>query len=297
MLKEIVIILIVILFIVIFLSYLKARILYKPEECDPVKYDRFFDKLNHLAGTDNEIITQFISTNDNIMIDTTCIKNNDSKKLAIFFHGNAGNMSMRFDMIKFLHNYSSVLIFDYRSYGRSSGYISDLSSKTLLLDAKAVWNYAIDGLEYQPNDIVFFGESLGCAVSIQLACELSKTDYVPQALILNCPFRSLSSMINHYLEQLRLGWASGLISTIFGQEYSSDKIIKTLNPNIEVVIAHCIRDEIIPYYQGCELFRILYDTHPDSKFLSIRGTHNSLVLTESYVYTLAQIFEDKKLIH
>lgn len=287
-----IIILIVLSYII---TYIKINILYHPLPAIKEKYERFYQKLFQLAESKNNITNIFIKTSDGELIDTIYIKNPDTKKCIIYFHGNAGNIAMRFDMIKFLYNFASVVIFDYRSYGRSSGNKNNLSLKLLQRDAIAVWNYCINNLNIEPNNISFFGESLGCSVAISIAEDLSKrmdSYYYPHSLICNSPFYSLESMIKYNLNKINVGFITKILVLISGNEYRSDEMIKFINHRTKIIIAHSPRDEVIPYNEGWRLYKSISQNHPNSQFINITGTHNNFGLTDQYIYALADVFND-----
>lgn len=263
----------------------------------PEKYYRYFQKIFHLTGSENSnnVNNYMIKTSDNIFLDTIHIINPDKSKCIIFFHGNAGNLTIRFDMIKFLYNYASIIIFDYRSYGRSTGDATSLSSHSLHKDAQAIWNFATNKLGIHPNDISLFGESLGCAIAIELASKLSEnmdSKFYPHSLILNAPFYSLSSMITSTFNKLNLGFLSKIVSAFVGREYCSDQWIKLINHRTKIIIAHSPRDEIVPFDQGLKLYKLIANIHANTKFITLSGTHNNLGLPENYIYALADLFDD-----
>jgi len=275
--------------------YIKNVMLYHPVPFDKMKYNRFYQKLLQLTDISSHINNVMVKTSDGILLDTFYIKNPDSTKCIIFFHGNAGNLSMRFDMIKFLYNYASIIIFDYRSFGRSTGDAYTLSSYGLQNDAEAIWNFATDILKIHPNNISFFGESLGCSVAIYLAAKLSKRmDNLcyPHSLILNSPFYSLHSMIEIMFNKINIGPVGKIVSLLLGSEYQSNEWIKYINHKTKIIIAHSPRDEIIPYKEGLNLYNSISKHHHNIKFINITGTHNNLALTDQYIYVLADLFDD-----
>ena len=295
MYKKIISLFIVLVIIFVLLIYVKGMMLYHPSPPLANKYNNFFQKILQLVESKNHVSNIFVKTTDNILLDTVHINNPNTTKCIIFFHGNSGNLSMRFDMIKFLYNYASIIIFDYRSFGRSSGDSNNISSYGLQKDADAIWNFAIKNLGYKPNDISLFGESLGCSIAIYLAAKLSKhmnDIYYPHSLILNAPFFSLSSMIETTFSKLNIGFLGKILSLFVGHEYQSNDWIKYINHKTKIIIAHSPRDEIIPYKEGQNLYQLIASVHPNSKFINITGTHNNLGLTDNYIYTLADLFDD-----
>ena len=277
------------------LIYIKGIILYHPLPALPGKYNRFFEKIIKLTESRDHVSNVMIKTIDNILLDTIHIVNPNTTKYIIFFHGNAGNLSMRFDMIKFLYNYASIIIFDYRSFGRSTGDSSSLSSFGLHKDADAVWKFVTENLGISANNVSLFGESLGCSVAVYLALKLSEcmdNKFYPHSLILNAPFLSLSSMIMSTFNKFNLGFLGKIISLFIGREYQSDEWIKFINHKTRIIIAHSPRDEIIPYKEGWNLYRSIAEIHSNVKFINISGTHNNLGLTDNYIYTLADLFNE-----
>ena len=85
----------------------------------------------------------------------------------LFCHGNAGNISHRLESIQVFHRLGfSTFIFDYRGYGRSEGSPSENGT---YLDAKAALQYLVDRPGIGPQQIVYFGKSLGSPVAVDLA--------------------------------------------------------------------------------------------------------------------------------
>jgi hypothetical protein len=291
--KKIIALIIIFIIFIIILTYIKTMLLYHPIPADPDKYNRFYNKLLYLTGSADYVSNVVVQTLDNAFLDTFYIKNPDTDKCIIIFHGNAGNVSMRFDMIKFLYNYCSIVIFDYRSFGKSTGSSTVLSADNLMKDTNAIWLYVTKKLKIHPNNVSLFGESIGCSLAINLASNLSKTmDSVnyPHSLILNSPFYSLTSMIRVVFDKINISILGKLLSCIIGSEYKSDEWIQYVNHKTKIIIAHSPRDEVIPYKEGCKLFDLVSKSHLNTKFINITGTHNNLGLTDNYIFALANLF-------
>lgn len=288
-------IVILIAIIISVLSYLKNSLIYNPIKASEEKYNNFYQKIYRLVESKDHVINTFVKTSDNILLDTLYLKNPDSDVCVIFFHGNTGNLSMRFDMIKFIYNSASVLIFDYRSYGKSSGSLLFISDNNLQVDADAIWSYVQTDLKYTPNKISLFGESLGCSIAISLGAKLSKTlnsELYPHSIVLNSPFYSLTSMIKIIFNKLRIEFAGCLLSAIYGAEYKSNVQIQYINHITKIIIAHSPRDERIPYKESQKLYNLISSTHPNAKFITISGTHDNLWLTDPYIYALSELYQD-----
>ncbi len=103
----------------------------------------------------------------------------------LFFHGNAGNLSHRAEMLKVMHHRLGVcvLIFDYRGYGRSEGNPSEAG---ILSDARAARAWLANRQGISQSDVVLMGRSIGGAVAVDLAALDGA-----RALVLESTFSSL----------------------------------------------------------------------------------------------------------
>jgi uncharacterized protein len=105
----------------------------------------------------------------------------------LIFNGNAGDRSSRAPLATALTRAGfSVLLFDYRGYGRNPGQPTEPG---LVADARAARQYVSSRADVDPARLVYFGESLGAAVAVALAVEQA-----PAALVLRSPFTSLADM-------------------------------------------------------------------------------------------------------
>lgn len=286
-------IIISIVLIIFSISYLKNYMIYFPHKAQRAKYYYFYGRLKKLIESPDHMINKMIKTTDGEVLDTLYLKNLDSDICVIYFHGNAGNISMRFEMIKFLYTFASVLIFDYRSFGKSSGYNLLLSDRQLQTDADTMWSYATTELNYKPSKISLFGESLGCAVAIELASKLSHLDQLsyPHSLVLNAPFYSLGSMIETICGKMNISFLGNIFEKIWGNEFKSDYHIQLINHQTRVLISHSIDDEIIPFDQGKELYELIASIHPSCQFINIGGSHNNPNITSKYIYALSKLYQ------
>lgn len=268
--------------------------MYFPHKACHDKYHKFYKKIYQLTESPENIVNTLIKTIDGIYLDTLYLKNDDKDTCIIYFHGHIGNLSMRYDMIKFLYNFGSVIIFDYRAYGKSTGSSFGITEKTMLTDAQTLWSHVENVLHYKPNKISLFGESLGCSIALLLATNLSKTlddDQYPHSIILNSPFYSLHSFIKVFFQKIQLNPLGNILSSLYGYEYKSDTYIQYINHVTKIIITHSPRDEIVPYKEGYNLYKLISDIHPHVKFINVLGTHNNLCLTDTYIYALSDLFQ------
>lgn len=91
----------------------------------------------------------------------------NQRKLVIFCHGNAGNISHRDHLVEPFHKIGcDLLLFDYSGYGMSG---KKQSETQFYEDAEEVYDYVVGVLGYSPEEIIFYGESIGCPVAMKTA--------------------------------------------------------------------------------------------------------------------------------
>jgi hypothetical protein len=207
-----------------------------------------------------------VRTKDGLSISGWYIPAKNEKAVILFCHGNAGNISSRLDSISIFNNLSlSVLIFDYRGYGKSGGRPSEAGT---YLDAEAAWDYLVNVKKIPPGRIIVYGRSLGGAVAAEIALRRS-----PAALIVESGFTSVPD-----LGQKIYPWLPVRLISKF--HYATiDKIGTIKCPKL---IIHSRKDDIVPFEHG----RALYEkASPPKEFLEIRGGHNDGFLLSGMTYT------------
>jgi fermentation-respiration switch protein FrsA (DUF1100 family) len=170
-------------------------------------------------------------------------------------HGNAGSIEDRLNLMAHLHGMGhGVMVYDYRGFGRSTGSPSETGT---YLDAEAAFDWLIaHGIS--PENIVLYGESLGGAVSIELA-----TRRMPGHLIVENTFTTLPDVA------ARIYWWLP-VKLLARARY--DSLSKMPSLALPVMVIHSPGDELIPFAHG----QALYQAAPDPKvFLETTGAHNA----------------------
>jgi fermentation-respiration switch protein FrsA (DUF1100 family) len=198
----------------------------------------------------------WLTTRDGVKLNAWWIAAPHAHLATVFFHGNAGNLTHRIDhMRSIVAAGSSLLIPDYRGYGKSEGKPSEAG---LYLDADAAYQWLIDQGQ-TPAQIIIQGESLGTAVAVELAARKSCA-----GVVLEAPFNSAS--------QVAAGLLPFLGPLLIRSFDSKSKIGKIRAP---LLFIHGDRDDIIPYKLG----RDLYAAAPDPKsFWTVPGAHHNDLL-------------------
>jgi fermentation-respiration switch protein FrsA (DUF1100 family) len=178
----------------------------------------------------------------------------------IVFNGNAGNRSYRADLAAGLARAGlAVFLFDYRGYGGNPG---SPSEQGLALDARAARQYVDTRPDVDRERVVYFGESLGSGVAVQLA-----TERRPRALVLRSPFTSMVDAARHHFPYLPIAW-------LIRDRYESDKLIARIGcPLLVVAAAH---DTIVPSEQSRRLFETA--VQPKTLVIVEQADHNDEAL-------------------
>ncbi len=178
----------------------------------------------------------------------------------LWFHGNAGNISHRVQMMAPLRDAlaASIFIFDYSGYGLSAGQPSEQATYE---DARAALDYLRSRKDVRADRIVYFGKSLGAAVAVALAVE-----EVPYRLVVQSAFTSIRDLAAHHYPFLPL---RGLLTTRFDTEE------RIRHVRAQVLIVHGERDDIVPVEHAHRLF----DAAPEPKrLLIVQGASHNDVL-------------------
>ncbi|MGV0793857.1 alpha/beta hydrolase [Mycolicibacterium sp. XJ1819] len=199
-----------------------------------------------------------LTTDDGIRLGAWYFPVPDARSAVLVTNGNGGDRSMRVELAAALSARGlSVLLFDYRGYGGNPGRPSE---DGLAADVRAAqaWLAAQPGV----RKIVYFGESLGAAVAVELAVERP-----PAALILRSPFTSLPDVAAvHY------PWLP--VRRLLLDRYPSIDRIASVHAPVLVIAGD--RDDIVPE----RLSRRLYEAANDPKrYVLVPGAgHNDLEL-------------------
>jgi fermentation-respiration switch protein FrsA (DUF1100 family) len=178
---------------------------------------------------------RWITTSDGLHLHAWSVSPRDGAPVLLWSHGNAGNIDSRRALLAALAARGlGVLAYDYRGYGRSEGAPSEPG---VYLDATAAFDDLV-ARGTDPATIVCFGESLGGAVSIEVA-----TRRRCGAVITVSTFTRLADVARrHY----------GPLGSLARDRFDSRARLPRVSAPI--LIAHGDQDEIVPFELGERLF-------------------------------------------
>ncbi len=256
------VVLIILIMIITFLFIILNRDMifyFNPRKASTPSFKDFLDKYN--AKT-------YKSTVGNIdVIDIPATK--PIKKVIIYFHGNYGNITMRERILTFLSDSFSARIIapDYLR-------IRTVSIKNLVKVANSIIKNVInEGIDI--DDIIIWGESIGCAIALETVSVSAVKNFVMLA-----GFRSMQDMINIMIKNF-----IGKFLKNFVYELDNRKHIKSIK-NINMVVLHSKKDELIPYEQVLDMVQELKLEHYE-----IEGTHAKPLINEDVAEKIKNKFK------
>src|SRR5437867_5231393 len=201
----------------------------------------------------------------------------DARGTILWCHGNSGNLTYGFDVAREFHKLGmSVLLFDYRGYGKSEG---RPNGEGILLDAEAAYNYLTKEIKEPGSRVVILGESLGGAPAIKLASEFECAGLIIQSTFTS--IRDMAGVVFPYLPWVRF-------------------FVRTNLPNLETIrkvkapklLIHSHGDQTVPFWMGQRLF----EAAPDPKeFLELGSEGHNDTFGAVVYYDRVTAFLDRVL--
>jgi len=213
-----------------------------------------------------------LNSNDGAQLNGLHFKVENSKGIILYFHGNAGNLQRWGQLTEFfVEKEYSVIVMDYRGYGKSIG---KKSMEKLYADSELWYDFAKQ--QYPESEITVYGRSLGTTFATFTA---SKNN--PKNLVLESPFYSIEDVATSRFPFLP-------IKTLLHYKFPTYQYIN--NVSCPITIYHGTKDKVIAYKQGEKLFNSIKN---DTKTLQsiLDGGHNDLVSFKSYLNTIETVLE------
>ncbi len=190
------------------------------------------------------------------------------RAVVLFTHGNSGNVTYRRDILKLYRDglNATVLVFDYRGYGRSGGTPTEAG---VLEDARAARRWLAARTGVRESDIVLAGHSLGGGVAVDLAASDGA-----RGLILEGTFTNLPDVAASYVP---------LFPFRAVMQAKLDSVAKIRSYRGPLLQIHGDADLVVPYALGLELF---HAANEPKQFLTIPGGEHNDQATPEYVKAL-----------
>jgi fermentation-respiration switch protein FrsA (DUF1100 family) len=195
--------------------------------------------------------------------------------VVFYLHGARWNLTGHLTRISQLRDFGfSVFAIDYRGFGKSDGEVP--SEESVYQDARVGWAWLAER-QPDPSRRYIYGHSLGGAVAVDLAVELSRDVPAAQGLIVESSFTSLADMATELTNGLI---PAGLVLT---QKF--DSLAKIGQVRMPVLVVHGTGDRYVPP----RFSEALYEAAPAPKKLLLveNGSHNNSMWTGASAYRQA----------
>jgi len=195
--------------------------------------------------------------------------NNESKGVVLYFHGNADNLKRWGRLSKdFTDRGYDVLMMDYRGFGKSDGKATELNMYT---DAERLYEFALE--EYDPENIIVYGRSIGSGVATQLASKRKV-----KSLFLETPFHSIEDVVKHKYP---------FVLMLFKLEFQFPNYSNIESMETPIHIFHGTKDRVVPYESAEKLKTYLKES---DTFLTVDGAgHKNIPSFEAYQQVLSDL--------
>ena len=181
----------------------------------------------------------FVETSDKVRLQTWVHAARPGYPMVVYFHGNALHLGERSVWFKaFIDAALGLVAVSHRGFGKSEGSPTEAG---LYADARIAIDYAQGTLKMPSKKLIYFGESLGSGVAVQMA-----TERPPGLLVLQAPYTSVETR------------AAELCPFVIGVRHlvrdKYDSLSKIASVEAPLLILHGAKDAIIPLRHGETLF-------------------------------------------
>lgn len=205
---------------------------------------------------------------------------NSTNRTLLYLHGNGANISANLEHAQRFHRLGfSVLLIDYRGYGKSKGDFPTESS--VYQDADSAWNYLVNNLKISASNITIYGHSLGGAIAIDLANKQSQA----AGLIVESSFTSIAEMV-----KLDPKFRIFPIDLLVNQRF--DSITKVRSLSMPVLFLHGTSDSLIPFQMSEKNYAAIGSLEKRI-FLIANAGHNNNAITggDRYLQVLREFMQ------
>ncbi len=194
-----------------------------------------FNKSSHPGSPEDYDLSNikevYIRTNDGIKLLSWYHQGNPNLPLLVYFHGNSFHIGDRaYRLEKYINQNWSVLIISWRGFSGNDGKPTETN---LYKDGEATIHWIQKKTNFNLDQVVVYGESLGTGVAVELGIR-----YNFLSIVLEAPFTSIMDIAK---KRYRIFPTKYLVKDKFN---NYDKIDKLKSP-LMIISGKC--DEIVPH--------------------------------------------------
>lgn len=214
----------------------------------------------------------FLDGDDEGSLNGVHFRAEDAKGVILYFHGNAGDLQRWGEITQFFVPLGySVIVMDYRNYGKSRGMMSEQA----LFDDADIW-YAFAKAQYPQSPITIYGRSLGTTFATYLGSK-----HEVKNIILETPFYSIA-------DEAKTRFPFLPIESLIQYPFATYSFINDVKAPI--TIFHGTDDQVVAYEHGQKLFDHI--TGINKTFVTVpKGGHNNLIQFPAYLNGIEQALE------
>lgn len=191
-----------------------------------------------------------------------------SSKIMIYFHGNAEDIGLSFEILDMLRTvlHIHILAVEYPGYGVYAG---KPTSEGILNDAECVYSFVLS-LGVNPEDILVFGRSIGSGPATFLARHRKV-----RCLMLMSAYTSIKHAARHF--------AGKIGQSLVKERFENIKHMPFIT--CPTFLVHGVKDNVIPYEHSQKLHEMCKG--PSSLFLPAEMTHNNFDYCDDLILPIA----------
>ena len=181
----------------------------------------------------------------------------------LFSHGNAEDLGMIYDWFREVARILNVNVmsYDYTGYGLSDG---EPAEERVYADIDAAFEYLTQVVNLRPNQIILYGRSLGGGPSTYMAQKMSLAGTPVRGVVLQSPFLSAYRVAFHFRYSM------------LGDKFCNvDRMGEITCP---VFLIHGTNDEVVPFWNGQELYLAVQEEFRYRPFWVHDAGHNNIEL-------------------
>lgn len=220
----------------------------------------------------------FLTSRDGTKLQTWTHPAQKGYPTIVYFHGNAEHLGSRAAKFSaFIDSGFGLVAVSYHGFGKSEGSPTEAA---IYDDARAAIDYALKALRVPQNKLIYFGESLGSGVAVQMA-----TERAPALLALEAAYTSVETRSAELYP-----FVIGLRNMVLDKY---DSLAKIKNVHAPLLMLHGEKDATIPIAHG----RMLFSAANEPKTLVVYPDVNHADYTNEQILTpLMQAVKKYKLI-